>query len=169
MASLHQILIASSPSSPMTTCVEIRAVPGRGLEGDRYFSGTGTFSPQPQKPDFEVTLIEQEKIDAFARDSGLPFTSEMARRNLVTSGVDLNALVGREFRVGSVRLRGLRLCEARAPTSPKSGFPATLRGLVHQGGRPGPDCFRGWHSYRRRGERSATMTAGYRALRMAKP
>jgi MOSC domain-containing protein YiiM len=133
MASLHQILIASSPSSPMTTCVEIRAVPGRGLEGDRYFSGTGTFSPQPQKPDFEVTLIEQEKIDAFARDSGLPFTAEMVRRNLVTSGVDLNALVGREFRVGSVRLRGLRLCEPCSYLA-KISFPATLRGLVHQGG-----------------------------------
>ena len=53
--------------------------------------------------------------------------------NLVTSGVDLNALVGREFRVGSVRLRGLRLCEPCSYLA-KISFPATLRGLVHQGG-----------------------------------
>lgn len=108
-------------------------MPGRGLEGDRYFDGTGTFSPHPQKPDFEVTLIELEKVQAFANASGLPFTTAMARRNLVTEGVDLNALVGREFSVGAVRLRGLRLCEPCSYLA-KISFPETLRGLVHQGG-----------------------------------
>jgi MOSC domain-containing protein YiiM len=103
------------------------------LEGDRYFDGTGTFSPQPQRPDFEVTLIEREKVEAFAAESGLPFTAAAARRNLVTEGVDLNALVGREFMVGTVRLRGVRLCEPCAYLA-KISFPETLRGLVHKGG-----------------------------------
>lgn len=86
-------------------------MPGRGLEGDRYYSGTGTFSPTCQKPDFEITFIEQERIDAFARESTLQFTALHARRNIVTVGVDLNELVGREFHVGEVHIRGLRLCE----------------------------------------------------------
>ena len=60
------ILIAESPSAPMTPVPSVRAVPGRGLEGDRYFLNLGTFSPTPQKPDFELTLIEQEQIEAFA-------------------------------------------------------------------------------------------------------
>lgn len=133
MPSVSQILIAQSPSAPMTACAEIRAVPGRGLEGDRYFRGAGTFSPHPQKPDFEITLIEKEKIEAFAVESGLPFTAAHARRNLVTEGVDLNALVDQEFTIGAVLLRGSRLCEPCTYLA-KISFPETLRGLVHKGG-----------------------------------
>ena len=130
---LVQILVATSPTAAMTSPAEVLAVPGKGLEGDRYFAGVGTFSPHPPKPDFEVTLIEQEKIDAFARASGLPFTAAHARRNLVTEGVDLNALVGREFFIGDVRIRGLRLCEPCNYLA-KTTFPEMLKGLVHKGG-----------------------------------
>lgn len=133
MPRLIEILTASSPASPMTAQAAARAVPGLGLEGDRYFDGTGTFSPDPRKADFELTLIEKEKIEAFARESGLPFTAADARRNLVTEGVDLNALVGREFRIGEVRVRGIRLCEPCNYLA-KITFPETLRGLVHKGG-----------------------------------
>lgn len=117
----------------MTQQAAVRAVPGRGLEGDRYFLGTGTFSPQPQKPDFELTLMEQEQIEAFARSSGLPFTAAHARRNVITEGLDLNALVGREFHLGEVLIRGLRLCEPCNYLA-KISFPETLKGLVHRGG-----------------------------------
>lgn len=133
MSSVVQILIADSPASPMCSLSEVRAFPGKGLDGDRYFAGAGTFSPQPQKPDFEITLIEKEQVEAFARDSGLPFTTFHARRNLVTEGVDLNALAGREFLVGDVRIRGIRRCEPCHHLA-KATFPETLRGLVHKGG-----------------------------------
>ena len=133
MPSIVQILTADSPASPMTSRSEVRAVPGKGLEGDRYFGGTGTFSPHPQKPDFEITLVEHEKIAAFAIEAGLPFTASHARRNLVTEGVDLNALAGKEFLVGDVRIRGIRLCEPCSYLA-KTTFPETLRGLVHKGG-----------------------------------
>jgi hypothetical protein len=66
MPRVAQILTTESPASEMKPRAEVRAVPGQGLEGDRYFSGTGTFSPPRQKPDFEITFIEQEKIEAFA-------------------------------------------------------------------------------------------------------
>src|SRR5213082_3572855 len=133
MSVVAQILVAGSPSSSMASLSEAHAVPGKGLEGDRYFAGAGTFSPHPQKPDYEITLIEGEKIEAFAIESGLPFTSSQARRNIVTKGVDLNALVGREFQVGEVRIRGVRLCEPCTYLA-KISFPETLRGLVHKGG-----------------------------------
>lgn len=133
MAFVNEILIADSPSAAMVGQVSVRAVPGRGLEGDRYFHGVGTFSPHPPKPDFEITLIESEQIAAFANESQLPFTAAHSRRNLVTSGVDLNALVGREFTVGTVRLCGIRLCEPCSYLA-KISFPETLRGLVHKGG-----------------------------------
>ena len=133
MKRVAQILISPSPMSAMQQTQEVRAIPGKGLVGDRYFSGDGTFSPHPQKPDYEITFIESEKIEAFARDSGLAFTSAHARRNIVTEGVDLNALAGREFLVGEVRIRGIRLCEPCNYLA-KASFPETLKGLVNKGG-----------------------------------
>jgi MOSC domain-containing protein YiiM len=133
MTSVAQILIAPSPDSAMESKEEVHAVPGKGLVGDRYFSGGETFSPQPQKPDFELTLIEGEKIKAFAHESGLPFTSSHARRNIVTDGIDLNELEGKEFLVGEVRIRGIRLCEP-CDYLAKTSFPETLKGLVNKGG-----------------------------------
>jgi MOSC domain-containing protein YiiM len=133
MSRVIEILIASSPSSTMESRDSVRAVPGRGLEGDRYFFGLGTFSPNPQKPDYEVTLIQKEHIENFQAASALPFTATHARRNLVSEGVDLNLLVGKDFTIGSVRLRGIRLCEPCDHLA-KSTFPAVLQGLEHKGG-----------------------------------
>ena len=133
MSRIIEILISSSPSSTMECRESVRAIPGRGLEGDRYFSGLGTFSPRPHKPDYEVTLIQREHIEAFQAATTLPFTSKHARRNLVSEGVDLNSLVGRDFWTGGVRLRGIRLCEPCNYLA-KSSFPEILQGLVHKGG-----------------------------------
>jgi MOSC domain-containing protein YiiM len=133
MPHIVEILTAISPTAPMVPQQSVRAIPGRGLQGDRYFTGVGTFSPQPQKPDFEITLIQQEHIEAFATATGIPFTSHDARRNLVTTGIDLNALVGQDFHVGSVKLRGIRLCEPCNYLA-KQTNPEVLRGLVHKGG-----------------------------------
>ncbi len=117
----------------MVSRESVMAVSGRGLEGDRYFCGTGTFSPAPHKPDFEVTLIEKEQIDSFAQNCGRTFTAKDARRNIVTEGVDLNALVGCEFSIGEVVLRGIRLCEPCNHLA-KITFPEVLDGLAHKGG-----------------------------------
>jgi len=131
--SVVEILIAPAPGAEFLPISKVRAVPGQGLEGDRYFLGVGTFSPKPQKPDFEITLIEQENVQTFASESGLAFTTAHARRNIVTSGVRLNELVGHEFYVGEVRIRGIRLCEPCSHLA-KSSFPEVLRGLAHKGG-----------------------------------
>ncbi len=143
MPTVSQILIAESPTVPMSKRSQVRAVPGKGIEGDRYFTGTGTFSPHPQRHDFEITLIEGESIAAFARASGLPFTAAHARRNLVTEGVDLNALAGKEFRIGEVRLRGVRLCEPCLYLA-QTTFPEALKGLVHRGGLRAQIISEGW-------------------------
>jgi MOSC domain-containing protein YiiM len=133
MSTLEQILIAASPSHSMVEVDHVMAIPGKGLVGDRYFEGNGTFSPQPQKPDFEVTLMELEQIESFAKSSQLLFTAFQARRNLIVQGVDLNACVGKEFQIGSVRFRGIRLCEPCNYLA-KITFPEVLPGLVHKGG-----------------------------------
>jgi MOSC domain-containing protein YiiM len=133
MAHLVEILVAASPGSAMESREESRAIPGKGLEGDRYFAELGTFSPHPQKPDFEITLIQKEHIDAFRTATALPLSSKLTRRNLVTEGIDLNTLVGKDFSVGPVRMRGIRLCEPCNYLA-KNTFPQVLQGLVHKGG-----------------------------------
>ena len=133
LGSVTEILIAAAPGCAMIATPTVRAVPGKGLEGDRYFLGLGTFSPQPQKSDFELTLIEQENVQDFSANSGLAFTAADARRNIVTQGVRLNELVGQEFYLGEVRIRGIRLCEPCSHLA-KTGFPDVLRGLLHKGG-----------------------------------
>jgi MOSC domain-containing protein YiiM len=133
MPEVVQILIAPSPSEPPLAVPAATALPGLGLEGDRYASGKGTFSKHPPVPDGELTLIQQEHLDAFVAESGLRFTATDARRNIVTAGIDLNALVGREFTIGTVAIRGLRLCEPCNYLA-KQTSPEVLRGLVHKGG-----------------------------------
>ena len=133
MSRVFQILVSLSPTAPMQTLERARAIPGRGLDGDRYAVGAGTFSPKPHKPDFELTLIENEAVEVFARESGLPFTTLHARRNIVTHGIALNALAGVEFSIGEVRIKGIRLCEPCNYLA-KTTWPEVLRGLVHRGG-----------------------------------
>src|SRR4029077_411402 len=94
---------------PMMPVPEVKAISGVGLEGDRYARETGTFSQK--LPNNQVTLIEQEALEAAARDYKLELSAAESRRNILTMGIALNHLVGREFRIGEVRLRGLKLCE----------------------------------------------------------
>lgn len=104
---------------------------GRGIVGDRYYNGTGTFSAS-EKHGQELTLVEGEVLDAL-HDEGLDLTPADARRNIVTRGVDLNALVGREFGIGPVRCIGRRLCEPCSHLQRLTGR-AVLKPLVHRGG-----------------------------------
>ncbi len=129
VVSIH---VAPVASAPMTAVQEARAVPGKGLDGDRYFKQVGSYSNKPG-PAREVTLIETEALEALERDYGVELDPGTTRRNIVTRGVPLNHLVGREFRVGEVKLRGIRLCEpcSHLEQLTRQGV---LRGLIHRGG-----------------------------------
>jgi MOSC domain-containing protein YiiM len=129
---LLSIYIAPAARAPVLSVADTRAVPGFGLEGDRYCKGTGTYS-RSRTPDREVTLIEAEALEALERDYGLTLKPGEARRNLVTRGVALNHLVGHEFRIGEVKLRGIRLCEPCSHLEELVGN-RVKPGLVHRGG-----------------------------------
>src|SRR5712672_1148783 len=101
---------ARDAAVPMESREEVKAVAGKGLEGDRYFEGTGHWSKTPGVSR-EVTLLELETIEALEREKNIAIAPGAVRRNIVTRGVPLDHLVGREFQVGAVRLRGTRLCE----------------------------------------------------------
>lgn len=129
---LAGIYVAPAAEAPTTAVDEVRAVPGRGLEGDRYFDAAGTFSDHPGDGR-DVTLIELEALEALRAETGIELSPSDSRRNLVTCGVPLNHLVGRELRVGEVVLRGTRLCEPCAHLA-RLTEPGVLPGLVHRGG-----------------------------------
>ncbi len=110
-AEIISIYTAPKAKAPMEAFSYAQAVAGRGLQGDRYFKGEGTFSETVEAPSYEVTLIESELVEAFNARSEVVLEPYAFRRNLLTKGVSLNALVGKTFRVGEVTLKGTRLCE----------------------------------------------------------
>jgi MOSC domain-containing protein len=110
---LLHIHIAPAKSVGMEERERARLITGRGIEGDRYFFGTGTYSPKPDVRD--VTLFEIEVLEALARNDpplqAGPINVEPGehRRNLTVRGVPLGHLVGKRFRIGDVVLSGGRL------------------------------------------------------------
>jgi hypothetical protein len=125
VGSVAGILIAAAAESPLERVGSAEALPGRGLAGDRYAYGAGTFSAPGRG--YELTLVEAEVLDEIE----LPW--EDARRNIVTAGIALNALVGKRFRVGVVECVGRRLAEPCAHLE-KLARPGLLGPLVHRGG-----------------------------------
>jgi MOSC domain-containing protein YiiM len=103
----------------------VTAVAGKGLMGNRYFD-TG-------RPEQELTLIEAEQLERVAAVDGLQIDAAATGRNILTRGVDLNALVGRLFRVGPLECRGIELCEP-CTTMESNTVPGAIKALVHRAG-----------------------------------
>jgi MOSC domain-containing protein YiiM len=126
------IYLAPSATVLPHTVEEANVVPGKGIEGDRYFAGDGTFYEE-RKPGQDLTLIEVEALEALAIEEGIELSPAEARRNVLTRGLSLNDLVGRRFRVGEVECLGSRLCEP-CDHLERVTRPGVLKGLVHRGG-----------------------------------
>ena len=125
IGAVEGLYVAADAEAPLQSIASVTALAGRGLDGDRYAAGRGTFSGRGRG--YELTLVEAEAL----ADSGL--TGEEARRNIVTRGIALNALVGRRFRVGEVECVGRRLAEPCAHLE-RLVRPGLLRPLVHRAG-----------------------------------
>lgn len=124
---VESIWIAPAASEPAVALNAARAIAGWGLDGDRHVNGTGTFPSN--LPGSALTLIEAEVCESFDP----PLAPDEHRRNIVTRGIDLNGLVGREFMIGDLRCRGMRLCEPCRVIQHYAERPI-LRPLVHRGG-----------------------------------
>ena len=127
---ISSIFIRPEPSEPVVEIDQVLAVPGKGLEGDYYFAG---IAPKGIEPAREITLIEKEILQALKTEHNIYLSPAESRRNLITENVPLNNLVDKEFHVGNVTHRGIRLCEPCAHLASlvqKEVLPA----LVHRGG-----------------------------------
>lgn len=127
------LAIAPAAEAPMQLIEVATARAGRGLDGDRYAAGAGTFSPRAdRRPGYDLTLMAAEVLDELTA-AGHTVDFAATRRNVLTRGVDVNALVGRTFRIGEVLCAGRRLCEPCVHLDRLSG-PGLLRPLIHKGG-----------------------------------
>jgi MOSC domain-containing protein YiiM len=104
----------------------VRALAGRGLEGNRYFFD---FAPAGTA----LTLIAAEAVEAMEREHGISLEPRESRRNVVTRGIDVNELVGKRFRIGDVECQGVELCEPCASLQAMTK-PGVIKGLAHRGG-----------------------------------
>ena len=97
-------------AAPMKKVEQLYALAGRGIEGDRYFLGTGTYSKIPE-PGRQVTLIKSEVLESLKNKLEINVKPEESRRNILTQGIEINDLIGTEFYVGTVRLRAHRITQ----------------------------------------------------------
>jgi len=127
------LAVAPAAEAPMQLLEVAQARAGRGFDGDRYAAGAGTFTPRAgRRPGYDLTLIAAEVLDEMAA-AGQVLGFAGTRRNVLTRGIDVNALVGRRFRIGDVLCEGRRLCEPCVHLDRLSG-PGVLRPLIHRGG-----------------------------------
>ena len=128
------IAVAEQATGDMRVVEHAKAFANRGLEGDRYAAKAGTFTPANDTiRGYDLTLIEAEVLDSLSLPDGNRIAHADARRNIVTRGIDLNALVGRRFRIGNVECLGQRLCEPCSHLE-RLTTKGTLRALIHRGG-----------------------------------
>lgn len=107
VVSIH---IGAKGDQPLTSVDAVEAIGGRGLAGDRYCDGTGTWSNYPDPSGKQVTLVEAEVVSELVA-CGLIMGSASTRRNVVTRSVELGSLIGHRFRIGSAILYGVRTAE----------------------------------------------------------
>jgi len=129
---IERIFIGPAAGEPQVECESIVVVAGSGIEGDRYFG-------RHDEPGQNISLIEAEELDAFMREHGRSNDLSVSRRNLVTRGIRLNELVGQEFFIGEVKLRGVELCEpclglGAVLSAPELPAAAVVKRLLHRAG-----------------------------------
>ena len=116
----------------MNEALILRCIAGKGIDGDRYMLGTGTYSKKPE-PGRQLTIIESEELEALIK-IGLHCTSNQSRRNIISRGISLNNLVGKKIMVGEVKLMVHRLCQPCTYLEKKLKQPGLKDALWDKGG-----------------------------------
>jgi MOSC domain-containing protein YiiM len=129
--SVAQIFVAPESAADMVPLSEVRAFADRGLEGDRFLRDSWN---AVKRADKAVSLIEEEVLQLAAAELGKDSIAHLTRRNLVTRGVPLVELLHREFTVGNVRMRGIRLFEPCGHLVKVTGLPGIFKALDHRSG-----------------------------------
>jgi MOSC domain-containing protein YiiM len=127
-----EIWRTEAAAAPMRRIPAGRLVAGAGLDGDRYALGGGTWARYPDL-EKQLTLIDRDDVAAVAAEVGVDLAPGDTRRNLVTVGVDLPALVGHWFAVGDALLFGMKRCPPCTHLERLTGA-RLVKAMVHRGG-----------------------------------
>ncbi len=106
---------------------EVYAESGKGLSGDRYHTGTGSYS-KGEVGRRQVTLINMRAIE------GSGFAPVETRRNIVTNGIELMSLIGKQFTIGGATFFGVKYCEPCKIPSALSGNSGNFMDAFHDRG-----------------------------------
>jgi len=129
--SVAEIYVAPQSAGDMISVPQVRAFADRGLEGDRFLRESWSAVSRSDKA---VSLIEDEVLQLAAKELGMESIANLTRRNIVTRGVPLIELLGREFTLGGVRMRGIRLFEPCGHLVKVTKLPGIFKALEHRSG-----------------------------------
>ena len=129
--SVVAIFVAPKSAGEMVSVPSVRAFGDRGLKGDRFFRDSWN---AVNRSDKAVSFIEDEILEIAAKELGVESIGQKTRRNIVTRGVPLVELLHREFAVGGVRMRGIRLFEPCGHLVAVSKLPGIFKALHHRSG-----------------------------------
>jgi MOSC domain-containing protein YiiM len=127
-ATVAGIYISRAAGKAMTALATVNAIARKGLEGDRYAEGFGSFNRKKGCGHRQVTLINSSFFDS----SNYAFYE--SRRNLVTTGVELMWLIGKEFKIGEATFRGVCYCDPCDRVTKLSGQDESFRSAFHDRG-----------------------------------
>ncbi len=101
---IERLFLSPTRGAAQWECRQLELLAGQGVVGDRHFAQANWAGQQ-------LTLVEAEEIERFCAHAGRATDLSLTRRNVVTRGIRLNKLVGRQFRLGGSLLVGIELCE----------------------------------------------------------
>ena len=127
MGKILKIAICNNTGEKIFDVKEVEAIAGKGLIGDRHFKENNNKKSQ-------ITFIEIENINYYNQISGTSVPSIEFRRNIVTEGIKLNDLVGREFLIGNVKFKGHDLCHPCKQLGNKLIQENFVKKLINKGG-----------------------------------
>ena len=98
-----KIGISKNKGNKIVNLNDVEAIKGKGLVNERHFK-------ENNEKRCQITLIEIENINHYNKINGSSIPAINFLRNIITEGIRLNELVGKEFSIGSVKLKAHDLC-----------------------------------------------------------
>ena len=127
MGKVLEIGISENKSNKIVNVNEVEAIKGKGLVGEKHFK-------EINKKRIQITLIEIENINHYNKITGTHIPAINFLRNIITEGIRLNALVGKEFFIGTVKVRAHDLCRPCKNLQESFQQKNTVKELLYTGG-----------------------------------
>ena len=127
MGKVLEIGISENRSNKIVNVNDVEAIKGKGLVGEKHFKDENNKRCQ-------ITLIEVESVNHYNKITGTMIPAIEFLRNIITEGIQLNELVGKEFLIGAVKVKAHDLCRPCKNLQKFFQQKNTVKELLHTGG-----------------------------------